>query len=167
MAAAALAVVTTAGAGRASTDGAASGAEGAQAGDTTLVMETGDRIDLVVRPRTATGIELCAGVGPRIRPGKTLFARNDGQGAGLPTTLRFATSSFTPYCTTHRAARGDSLTVAFSKQVRDEVGRVFRLTVGTHRLAAADLERRRVTFRWAAEGADSVAAGALPDGATP
>ena len=121
-------------------------------------METGDRIDMIVRPRTATGIELCAGVGPRVRPGKTLFARNDGQGAGLPTTLRFATSSFAPYCTTHRAAAGDSLTVAFSKQVRDEVGRVYRLTVGAHRLAAADLERRRVTFRWAAEGADTVAA---------
>ena len=125
--------------------------------DTLVVTPTGDRIQVRLQSRVGSGLELCAAVGQGIRSGKTLFARSEGQLAGLPTVVRFPASASAPECTRLRDPGGDSVRVSFAKQVRDPVGRVARLTVGGVALPVRGLLGRRVTFRWVQEGADSTA----------
>ncbi|HEX8692209.1 MAG TPA: hypothetical protein VF746_07310 [Longimicrobium sp.] len=141
--------------------GAAAGARPAaalslQAGET-LTFATGDQVSVASWPMGASGVEVCAAITQRIRPGKTLYVQSD-QGSGMPTIQRFPISGVTPYCTRLTQTAGDSVTVTFTKQVRDRVGRIARLTVGSHRMAVDPLWRRRVTFRWLREGADTVPA---------
>lgn len=123
----------------------------------TLTFATGDQVSVSSRPMGASGVEVCAAITQRIRPGKTLYVQSD-QGSGMPTIQRFPTSGVTPFCTRLTQTAGDSLTVTFTKQVRDPVGRLARLTVGSHRMALDPLWRRRVTFRWLREGTDTVPA---------
>lgn len=122
--------------------------------DTTLVFETGDHVQVTVRPMTATGTEICAALGRSVQGRKTLFAQNDAHtsGAGLPTTLRFPGAGVTPLCTRHRHTAGDTVYFQLTRQWLDPMGRVHRVTVGHHALPLDALWRRRVTFRWVRDG---------------
>ncbi|HEX2202691.1 MAG TPA: hypothetical protein VHG91_05320 [Longimicrobium sp.] len=126
-------------------------------GDTVLVMTTGDRIEVRLRSRVGTGLELCAAVGQGIRSGKSLFAQTAPERASMPTVVRFPASASAPECTRLREPESDSVWVSFAKQVRDPVGRVARLRVGEVALPVHILLHRRATFRWVSEGADSAA----------
>ena len=137
---------------------------GALQRDTTLVFESGDEVRVSSWPMGATGMELCAGTVQGVRgSGKTLYAQSDG-GSGMATIQRFPSAGTTAYCTRMARTEGDSVTFTFTRQVTDPVGRLARLTVGSHRVALAPLLRRRVTFRWTAEGVTRIRAVPAPEG---
>ena len=136
--------------------------------DTTFAFASGDEVRVSSRLRGAAGIEVCAAAAQGVPGGgKTLYALADGGagGAGLPTIQRFPSTGTTPACTELRVTSGDSLTVGFTKQVRDPIGRVARFTVGSARLPLAPYQRKRITFRWIRAGVDTVAAAPPPPSA--
>ena len=121
--------------------------------DTTVAFATGDVIRVSTYPKMSTGIELCGTVGRGIRWGKVMFARTDAEtNSAQQAVVSFPSSGATPFCETHRPAGGDWLVVTFARPVRDEVGRIARITVGQVVLPRAPLERKRVTFTWLREG---------------
>jgi hypothetical protein len=121
--------------------------------DTTAVFEGGDRIHVSSVFRMATGIEVCAAIGPGIHWGKMLFARSEAEtNSAEAAVVSFPSSSGSPLCTVHRPSGGDWLVVSFTRTVTDHYGRVGRLSVGQIVLPLAPLERRRVVFTWQREG---------------
>jgi hypothetical protein len=121
--------------------------------DTTVVFETGDEIHVTAYPKMSTGMELCGTVGRGIRWGKQLFARTEAEtNSAQQAVVSFPSSGASPLCQLHRASAGDWLVVTFSRAVRDEVGRIGRITVGQMVLPRAPLEGRRVIFAWTREG---------------
>jgi hypothetical protein len=121
--------------------------------DTTVAFETGDVVHVTSYPKMGSGIELCGAVGQGLHWGKLLYARTDAEtNSALETVVSFPSSSATPMCETHRPQGGDWLVVVFARPVRDNVGRVGRITVGQVTLPLAPLQGRRVTFAWVREG---------------
>ncbi|HSU15271.1 hypothetical protein [Longimicrobium sp.] len=122
-------------------------------GDTTVVFETGDAIQVSSYPRMVSGIEVCGTVGQGIHWGKMMFARTDAEtNSAQESVVTFPSVGVTASCQTHRSAEGQWLVVNFSRAVRDEVGRIGRVDVGQVALPLARLQGRRVTFRWLREG---------------
>jgi hypothetical protein len=125
----------------------------ASAVDTTVAFETGDVIRVTAYPRMSTGIEICGTVARGLRWGKLLFARTDAEtNSAQQAVVSFPSSAATPLCQLHRTSGGDWLVVTFARPIRDEVGRIARITVGQVVLPRAPLEGKRVTFTWTREG---------------
>lgn len=123
------------------------------AGDTTVAFETGDVIRVSSYPRMATGIEICGTVARGLQWGKLLFARTDAEtNSAQQAVVSFPSSGSSPLCQVHRSSGGDWLVVTFARPVRDQVGRIARITVGQVVLPRAPLEGKRVTFTWTREG---------------
>jgi len=121
--------------------------------DTTVAFETGDVIRVTSYPRMATGIEICGTVGRGLQWGKLMFARTEAEtNSAQEAVVSFPTSGATPFCETHRPSGGDWLVVTFARPIRDQVGRIARITVGQVVLPRAPLEGKRVTFTWTREG---------------
>jgi hypothetical protein len=125
----------------------------ASAVDTTVAFETGDVIHVTTYPKMSTGIELCGTVARGLKWGKMLFARTDAEtNSAQQAVVSFPSSGASPLCQLHRPSGGDWLVVTFSRPIRDEVGRIGRITVGQVVLPRTPLEGRRVTFTWTREG---------------
>ena len=125
----------------------------ASAVDTTVVFETGDVVRVSTYPKMSTGIEICGTVTRGLRWGKLLFARTDAEtNSAQQAVVSFPSSGAAPLCGTHRPSGGDWLVVTFARPIRDEVGRIARITVGQVVLPRAPLEGKRVTFTWTREG---------------
>ncbi|HVG43883.1 MAG TPA: hypothetical protein VM890_04105 [Longimicrobium sp.] len=121
--------------------------------DTTVAFVTGDVIRVTTYPRMATGIELCGTVARGLQGGKLMFARTDAEtNSAQQAVVSFPSSGAMPLCQRHRPSGGDWLVVTFARPVRDEVGRIARITVGQVVLPRAPLEGKRVTFTWTREG---------------
>jgi hypothetical protein len=121
--------------------------------DTTVAFETGDVIHVSTYPRMASGIELCGTIGRGIRWGKLMFARSDAEtNSAQQAVVSFPSSAGQPMCELHRSSGGDWLVVTFARPIRDQVGRIGRITVGQMVLPLAPLQGRRVTFAWTREG---------------
>jgi hypothetical protein len=121
--------------------------------DTTVAFETGDVVRVSAYPKMSSGIELCGTVGRGIRWGKLMFARTDAEtNSAQQAVVSFPSSGAVPLCETHRPSGGDWLVVTFARPIRDQVGRIARITVGQVVLPRAPLEGRRVTFTWLREG---------------
>jgi len=130
---------------------------GARAGmDTTVAFETGDEIRVSSYPRMASGIELCGTVAGGSQWGKLMFAHSDSERGAQDAVVSFPTAAVTASCQTYRPAGGEWLVVSFARPIRDEVGRIGRISVGQIALPLAPLAGRRVTFRWQREGAFEV-----------
>lgn len=130
--------------------------------DTTVVLPSGGAVRISAYPMGASGIEVCAAVARGVRPGKSLQVRADGWAEGIAPMVRFPTTPLAPSCTMLRDAAGDSITLTFVHQVRDPIGRVYRQTVGFHRLPVSLLWRRRVTVRWVREGGERTTVDTIP-----
>ena len=125
----------------------------ASAVDTTVAFETGDVIRVTTYPKMSTGIEICGTVARGLQWGKLMFARTDAEtNSAQQAVVSFPSSGASPLCGLHRPSGGDWLVVTFARPVRDEVGRIARITVGQVVLPRAPLEGRRVTFAWTREG---------------
>jgi hypothetical protein len=125
----------------------------ASAVDTTVAFETGDVIRVTTYPKMSTGIEICGTVARGLQWGKLMFARTDAEtNSAQQAVVSFPSSGASPLCGLHRPAGGDWLVVTFARPIRDEVGRIARITVGQVVLPRAKLEGRRVTFTWTREG---------------
>jgi len=125
----------------------------ASAVDTTVAFETGDVIRVTTYPRMATGIEICGTVARGLQWGKLLFARTDAEtNSAQEAVVSFPSSGASPLCGLHRPSGGDWLVVTFARPIRDQVGRIARITVGQVVLPREKLEGRRVTFTWSREG---------------
>lgn len=126
--------------------------------DTTVVFATGDVIRVTSYPRMATGIELCGTVARGLQWGKLMFARTDAEtNSAQEAVVSFPSSGATPLCEVHRPSGGDWLVVRFARPIRDQVGRIARISVGQVALPRAPLEGKRVTFTWTREGPFDVA----------
>ena len=129
----------------------------ASAVDTTVAFATGDVVRVTTYPKMSTGIELCGTVARGLRWGKLMFARTDAEtNSAQQAVVSFPSSGATPLCGLHRPSGGDWLVVTFARPIRDEVGRIARITVGQVVLPRAPLEGKRVTFTWTREGAFDV-----------
>ncbi|HEX8904320.1 MAG TPA: hypothetical protein VF771_05730 [Longimicrobiaceae bacterium] len=127
------------------------------ASDTVVAFASGDQVRISSYPRMATGIELCGTVGQGMHWGKMMFARTDAEAnSAQESVITFPSVGVTASCETHRAAAGDWLVVTFSRAIRDQVGRIGRVSVGEVVLPLAPLQGRRVTVRWEREGAFDV-----------
>ena len=125
----------------------------ASAVDTTVAFATGDVIHVTTYPKMSSGIELCGTVARGLQWGKLMFARTDVEtNSAQQAVVSFPSSGATPLCELHRPNGGDWLVVTFARPIRDEVGRVARITVGQVVLPRAPLEGKRVTFTWLREG---------------
>jgi hypothetical protein len=125
----------------------------ASAVDTTVAFETGDVIRVTTYPKMSTGIELCGTVARGLQWGKLMFARTDAEtNSAQQAVVSFPSSGASPLCQLHRPTGGDWLVVTFARPIRDQVGRIARITVGQVALPRAKLEGRRVTFTWTREG---------------
>ena len=125
----------------------------ASAVDTTVAFETGDAVRVTAYPRMATGIELCGTVARGLQWGKLMFARTEAEtNSAQQAVVSFPSSGSTPLCEVHRPSGGDWLVVTFARLIRDQVGRLARITVGQVVLPRAPLEGKRVTFTWLREG---------------
>ena len=126
--------------------------------DTTVAYETGDVIRVTTYPKMSSGIEICGTIGRGMRWGKVLFARTEAEtNSAQEAVVSFPTSGATPFCETHRPSGGDWLVVRFARPIRDQVGRIARISVGEVVLPRAPLEGKRVTFTWTREGPFDVA----------
>jgi hypothetical protein len=82
-----------------------------------------------------------------------MFARTDAEtNSAQEAVVSFPSSGATPLCEVHRATGGDWLVVRFARPIRDQVGRIARISVGQVVLPRAPLEGKRVTFTWTREG---------------
>ena len=125
----------------------------ASAVDTTVAFETGDEIRVTTYPRMASGIEICGTVARGLQWGKLMFARTDAEtNSAQQAVVSFPSSGASPLCGLHRPSGGDWLVVTFARPIRDQVGRIGRITVGQVVLPLAPLQGRRVTFAWTREG---------------
>jgi hypothetical protein len=125
----------------------------ASAVDTTVAFATGDVIHVTTYPKMSSGIELCGTVARGLQWGKLMFARTDVEtNSAQQAVVSFPSSGATPLCELHRPNGGDWLVVTFARPIRDEVGRIARITVGQVVLPRAPLEGKRVTFTWLREG---------------
>src|SRR3954470_7322757 len=98
--------------------------------DTTVAFETGDVIRVNSYPKMSTGIELCGTVGRGMQWGKVMFARTDAEtNSAQQAVVSFPSSGATPLCELHRPEGGDWLVVSFARPIRDEVGRIARISV--------------------------------------
>ena len=121
--------------------------------DTTVAFETGDVVRVSAWPKMSSGIELCGTVGRGLRWGKMMFARTDAEtNSAQQAVVSFPSSGAAPLCVTHRPSGGDWLVATFARPIRDQVGRIARITVGQVVLPRAPLEGKRVTFTWLREG---------------
>jgi len=135
----------------------------ASAVDTTVAFATGDVIHVTTYPKMSSGIELCGTVARGLQWGKLMFARTDVEtNSAQQAVVSFPSSGATPLCELHRPNGGDWLVVTFARPIRDEVGRVARITVGQVVLPRAPLEGKRVTFTWLREGPFNVASVSPP-----
>ena len=127
------------------------------ASDTVLAFDSGDEIQVTAYPRMASGIEICGTVTRGMHWGKMLFARTDAEtNSAQESVVSFPSVGVTSNCENHGETAGQWLVVTFSRAIRDEVGRIGRVTVGQAFLPLAPLRGKRVTFRWRREGAFDV-----------
>lgn len=121
--------------------------------DTTVAFATGDVIRATSYPKMSSGIEVCGTVSPGMHWGKMLFARSDAErSSAQESVVTYPTAAATPMCETHRSIDGSWFVVSFSRPIRDNLGRIARVTVGQIVLPLAPLQARRVTFQWLREG---------------
>lgn len=127
---------------------------GARSGtDTTIAFPTGDQIRVTSYPRMASGIEICGTVAGGMQWGKLMFAHSNAERGAQDAVVSFPSAAVTANCQTYHPTGGDQLLVRFTRTVRDEVGRIGRVSVGQIVLPLAPLVGRRVTFQWQREGA--------------
>jgi hypothetical protein len=104
----------------------------------------------------ASGIEICGTVAGGMQWGKLMFAHSNAERGAQDVVVSFPSAAVTASCQTYHPAGGDLLLVRFARPVRDEVGRIGRVSVGQIVLPLAPLVGRRVTFQWQREGAFEV-----------